>query len=196
MTTARSAQRERSTPQRQRSGLSVATVLFGLPLAFSTPVLADDTVSIIATADVAPVCFFDGQVFPTAGITTAGEPIAGGENATSLVNLADSRDQAIGTYRYRCNTLAAAVTITTLNDFKLVNPTGGPTAQIPYLLKIPGLPQLAGGFTVTTAYLDDTGPDVPVTERVLLVDVGTLNLFNLAPGFYTDQVVVTIQATQ
>lgn len=176
--------------------MPIAAVLCGLSFCMGAPALADDNVSIIATGNVAPICVFDGQVFPTAGITSAGEPIAGGETATSLVNLADSRDQAIGSYRFQCNTPSAAVTITTLNDFKLVNPAGGPAGQIPYLLKIPGLAQLAGGFTVTTAYLDATGPGVPLTERLLLVDVGTLNLFNLAPGVYTDQVVVTIQASQ
>ena len=184
------------TGTRSRGSLPAIALAGGIALALCSPALADDNVSIVATGNVAPICIFDGQVFPTAGITTAGEPIAGGETATSLVNLADSRDQAIGSYRFQCNTPAAAVTITTLNDFKLVNPAGGPGGQIPYLLKIPGLSQLAGGFTVTTAYLDATGPGVPFTERLLLVDVGTLNLFRLAPGVYSDQVVVTIQASQ
>jgi hypothetical protein len=180
----------------RRGTLPAVMVLTGIGLNLCAPAMADDNVSMVTTGSIAPLCVFDGQVFPTAGITAAGEPIAGGETATSLVNLADSRDQAIGSYRFQCNTPAAAVTITTLNDFKLVNPAGGPRGQIPYLLKIPGLSQLAGGFTVTTAYLDATGPGVPFTERLLLVDVGTLNLFRLAPGVYSDQVVVTIQASQ
>lgn len=196
MTLAGPSDSERRAGTRQRGGLPACMVLGGLALSLSAPVRADDNVSIVPTGTIAPICVFDGQVFPTAGITSAGEPIAGGETATSLVNLADSRDQAIGSYRFQCNTPSAAVTITTLNDFKLVNPAGGPAGQIPYLLKIPGLSQLAGGFTVTTAYLDATGPGVPFTERLLLVDVGTLNLFTLAPGVYTDQVVVTIQASQ
>lgn len=187
---------DRRTGNRRRGGLPVVALAGGIALGLTAPAQADDNVSIVATGNIAPICVFDGQVFPTAGITSAGEPIAGGETATSLVNLADSRDQAIGSYRFQCNTPAAAVTITTLNDFKLVNPAGGPGGQIPYLLKIPGLSQLAGGFTVTTAYLDAAGPGVPITERLLLVDVGTLNLFRLPPGIYTDQVVVTIQASQ
>lgn len=160
------------------------------------PALADDTIAITATAEVAPVCVFDGQVFPNAGNITIGEQITAGQRATSLLNLADSRDQAIGSFRFQCNTPAAAVTITTLNDFNLVNPAGGPAGQIRYLLKIPEVAQLAGGFAVTTAYLDSTGPGASFTERLLLVDVGTLNLFNIAPGFYTDQVILTIQANQ
>lgn len=160
------------------------------------PAFANNTVSITPTGQITSVCAFDGQVFPTAGIPSAGEPIAAGETATSQLNLADSRDQAIGTFRFQCNTPSAAVTITTINDFKLVNPAGGPSGQIPYLLKVPGLAQLSSGFTVTTAYLDATGPGQPFTERLLLVDVGTLNLFRLSPGFYTDQVVVTIQPSQ
>ena len=196
MTTAVASRSAVRACRQRRCGPPVAFWFLFLSMAISAPGLANDTVSITPTGNIAPVCVFDGQVFPTAGITSAGEPIAGGETATSLVNLADSRDQAIGSYRFQCNTPAAAVTITTLNDFKLVNPAGGPGAQIPYLLKVPGLSQLAGGFTVTAAYLDTTGPGVPFTERQLLVDVGTLNLFRLAPGIYTDQVVVTIQASQ
>lgn len=157
---------------------------------------ADDTVAITATADVAAVCTFNGQVFPTAGNIAIGEQIAAGQRATSLLNLADSRDQAIGSFRFQCNTPAAAVTITTLNDFNLVNPNGGPGGQIRYLLKIPEVAQLAGGFAVTTAYLDSTGPGASFSERLLLVDVGTLNLFNISPGFYSDQVILTIQASQ
>lgn len=164
--------------------------------AFPAQVLADDNVAITVTADVTAGCVFDGQVFPTAGNTAIGEQITAGQRATSLLNLADSRDQAVGSYRFQCNTPAAAVTITSLNDFNLVNPDGGPGGQIPYLLKIPGLAQLAGGFSVTTAYIDRTGPDAALTERLLLLDVGTLNLFNIAPGFYSDQVIVTIQASQ
>jgi hypothetical protein len=162
----------------------------------AVPALADDTIAITATAEVAPVCVFNGQVFPNAGNIAIGEQIAAGQRATSLLNLADSRDQAIGSFRFQCNTPAAAVTITTLNDFNLVNPNGGPAGQIRYLLKIPEVAQLAGGFDVTTAYLDSTGPGASFTERLLLVDVGTLNLFNIAPGFYTDQVILTIQANQ
>lgn len=195
MMPARSSRPDRCAASRGFTALPVAAVLCALAASSAAPLLADDNVSIVTTGDIAPVCIFNGQVFPTAGITSAGEPIAGGENATSLVNLADSRDQAIGSYRFQCNTPAAAVSITTINDFKLVNPDGGPAGQIPYLLKIPGLNQLAGGFTVTTAYLDSTGPGAPFTERLLLVDVGTLNLFDIAPGVYTDQVVVTIEAS-
>lgn len=186
----------RSGPPRSRRAAPLALALSGAAVLACAPASADDTVSIEPQGVILPVCNFDGQVFPTAGITSAGEPIAAGENATSLVNLADSRDQAIGSYRFQCNTPAAAITITTVNDFKLVNPAGGPDGTIPYLLKVPGLSQLAGGFTVTTAYLDSTGPGAALVERQLLVDVGTLNLFKLAPGFYTDQVVVTIQPSQ
>lgn len=171
----------------------LAYILFGPLCIASQPVFAGDSVSIIPTGQIASLCLFDGQVFPTAGITTAGEPIDAGQTATSLLNLADSRDQAVGSYRFQCNTPSVAVSITTINDFKLVNPVGGPAGEIPYLLKVPGLSQLASGFTSTTAYQDASGPDQPFIERLLLVDVGTLNLFNLAPGFYTDQVVVTIQ---
>lgn len=167
-----------------------------LALIAAGPVRADDNVSIITTGQIAPLCIFDGQVFPTAGIRSAGEPVADGETATSLVNLEDSRDQAVGSYRFQCNTTSAAVTISTLNDFKLVNPDGGPSGQIPYLLKIPEVAQLSGGFTSTTSYLDNTGPAASAAERFLLIDVGTLNLFNFSPGIYTDQVIITIQANQ
>ena len=40
--------------------------------------------------------------------TAIGEQITAGQRATSLLNLADSRDQAVGSYRFQCNTPAAA----------------------------------------------------------------------------------------
>ena len=174
------------TPNR---AVLIAMMIGGL----SQPAGADDNVAIIATGQVTPLCSFAGQVFPTAGVSTAGETIAPGETATSIIDLSDSRDQSIGTYRFLCNTPSAAVTISSLNDFRLLNPAGGPNGRIPYLLKIPGLAQLSSGITATTAYQETTGPDRANVERQLLVDVGTLNLFNLPPGAYTDQLVVTLQ---
>lgn len=171
------------------SGSLVLTLL-------AQPALAQDNGAVRVEGSIDVTCVFNGEVFPTGGIAAGGEQIAPGSTATSTLNLADSRDQAIGLYRFKCNTPAALISITTLNDFKLLNPSGGARGQIPYLLKVPGLAQLSSGFTTTTFYIDRTGPLEPIAERTLLVDVGNLNLFNLLPGVYTDQVIVTVQPSQ
>lgn len=162
-------------------------------LAAPGQVWADGDVSVQLGGLVSQICSVSGNVFPTAGTLAAPRPLAPGETAGSTIDLENAQDQAIGDYRISCNSPLATVTLASQNGFVLRGGTGsGNGTDISYMLKVEGVPNLASGVRENTSFAETSGPTQQVIRR-LLVNVGILDMFDYAPGTYSDQVLLTVE---
>ncbi len=171
----------------------------GAPALTATPAMADDNVSIVTTATVAPVCQASAFIRQTAGDNTTGVDIGYDPTTqstttttvTSTVNLGLTTPQLLGSLTARCNTGTATITLTTDNGFKLVNGSGGANSEVPFSLNLSGSGGASGITATHTGTVGGTGPGAQQSRALSFVLASAVNPINLVPGAYND----TIRAT-
>ncbi|MFU8778285.1 MAG: hypothetical protein ACNA7M_11520, partial [Roseovarius sp.] len=136
---------------------TAATALLG------TPAMADNNVSVIATATVAPICEASAFVRQTAGDNSTGIDIGFDPTtqttttttATSTVNLGLTTPQLLASLTARCNSGTATIVLDTANGFKLQNGSGG---EVPFALNLSGGGGASGITATHTGTIGGTGP--------------------------------------
>lgn len=165
----------------------------------ATPALADNNVSIVTTATVAPACQASAFIRAVSADTSSGVGVGydpttqttGNTTATSVVSLDTASPQLLGSITARCNTGTATLNLTTDNGFKLQNGAGGANREVPYTLNVSGSGGGTGIAAAHTGTLGGTGPAAQQSRSVSFVLAAPVNPILLAPGAYSDTLRVT-----
>lgn len=128
------------------------------------------------------------QVCEISAILDGGEIIAlGGTGSINAFNPVETSEVFVADVLARCNAGQASVTITTQNEFTLLNGAGGPNQEIPFTLAVEGT-TLSGGISSESTYTD-AGTSI---GRRMILSVGEVNPLELAAGNYTDTIIISI----
>lgn len=165
----------------------------------ATPAMADNNVSIVTTATVAPVCEASALVRQTAGdnstaIDIGYDPTTQSTTtttATSTVNLGLTTPQLLGSLTARCNSGTATITLDTANGFKLVNGAGGDNREVPFALNLSGGGGASGITSTHTGTIGGTGPGTQQSRSLNFVLASAVNPLSLVPGPYNDTITAT-----
>lgn len=128
------------------------------------------------------------QVCEISAILDGGEIVALGETgAINAFNPVETSEVFVADVLARCNAGQASITITTQNEFTLLNGGGGANQEIPFTLAVEGT-TLSGGINSESTYTD-SGESV---GRRMILSVGEVNPLELVAGNYTDTIIISI----
>lgn len=172
----------------------------------ATPAMAqDNTVAITATASVAPTCKLAANVRQTAGDNSTAigigfDPTGASElinTANSAVNLNLTTSQLLASLSAFGN-VGCTVSVSTDNNFKLQNGSGGTNREVPFNLTLTG-----GGSNATASSNGSLSLNLGTqpgqaqgqTRSISLTFPTAANPLNLAAGAYSDVIRVTVTPT-
>jgi hypothetical protein len=170
----------------------VRTGIFTLAL-LATPAVASaqEGLSYAVSGVLPTICEVDGTVFTVAGGAGAGQAVVEGAVLTTTIDLTSSGDQEIAQVIARCNGSGASVTISSVNAFRLLNGSGGPNRELPFVVRVGGT-SLAGGVSSQASYTEPLPGGGASPARPLSISVGAVDLGQLVAGPYSDTLVISV----
>lgn len=172
-----------------KSKISSCLAAIALAAGLSVAQAQEATLDVTVEGDVEIGCALSGVYFQFASASGAPEDINDGETGFTILEFSDFNDQDVGRFTILCNSGTATVTVDTINNFQLE--LAGSADAIPFTLLIPEVPELAGGFTASSAFTADTIPGDSV-ERTLLVNLGPISAIDFEPGAYSDVIRISV----
>jgi len=154
----------------------------------AVPAQAQEGLGYSLASQVPTLCSISGEIYAASANPSAASTISGGGSATVRVDLTRPDAQEIGRIGVKCNGGNATVSISSSNDFRLINGAGGANREIPFTVSIAGTS--VSDVSTSTSYIEnETGSDL---TRSLSITVGRVNFLLLQVGQYTDTLTLSV----